>query len=351
MTDNRKKKEFHMVRSTIEDVARIAGVSIATVSRCMHSPDIVAPKTRERILSAVRQTGYTMNTAAQSLRQRRSNTVLVVVPDIGNTFFSEILGGIEQEASAAGLTMLIGDTGRNQERELRYIDYLLNGRADGALLLAEPLDAWFDVPTANELGVRPIVTISEISRTRQTIGVSIDNEASAYEAVRLLVSQGHKRIAHLTGPLSNVLTRERVEGYRRGLREAGITPDTELEFPGDFGLGSGRTAFEQFRALADRPTALFCANDESAMGFIAAAHLAGVTVPADLSVVGFDDIHFAQCFIPALTTIRQPRAQMGATAVRLLLSILANEKPQSIRLSSELVLRDSVAAIGVGNGT
>ncbi|NJR13165.1 MAG: LacI family transcriptional regulator [Phyllobacteriaceae bacterium] len=167
---------------------------------------VVAPETRERIHSAVEQTGYTLNTAAQSLRQRRSNTVLVVVPDIGYTFFSEILGGIEQAASAAGLTMLIGNTGRNADREQRYIRYLLNGRADGALLLAEPLDAWFDVPTANELGVKPIVTISEISTRRQTTAVTIDNEAAAYEAVGLLISQGHRRIAHLTGQHSNVLT-------------------------------------------------------------------------------------------------------------------------------------------------
>ncbi len=138
-----------MNRPTIDDVAKLAGVSIATVSRCLHTPDIVAAKTRERVLGAVRQTGYNLNAAAQSLRQRRSNTVLVVVPDIGNTFFSEILGGIEAEASAAGLTMLIGDTGRNKAREEAYVRYLLNGRADGALLLADPQAAWREIATCD----------------------------------------------------------------------------------------------------------------------------------------------------------------------------------------------------------
>ncbi len=333
-----------MSRPTIEDVARIAGVSIATVSRCLHLPDVVAPNTRERVLAAVRQTGYTLNAAAQSLRQRRSNTVLVVVPDIGNTFFAEILGGIQQEASAAGLTMLIGDTGRVKAREDAYVRYLLNGRADGALLLADPQAAWFDIPNVNVLGIRPIVTISEVGPHQQTIAVSIDNEAAAQAAVSHLIAQGHRLIAHLTGPLTNILTRQRLDGYRRALADAGLTWRQDHELPGDFGVASGRAAFALYRALDVKPTAIFCANDETAMGFISSAHCAGVIVPRDISVVGFDDIHFAQSYIPALTTVRQPRAEMGATAMRLLLSIIANEAPASIRLPFELVLRDSTAA-------
>ena len=334
-----------MIRPTIEDVARIAGVSIATVSRCLHMPDVVAPKTRERVLNAVRQTGYNLNAAAQSLRQRRSNTVLVVVPDIGNTFFAEILGGIEGEAAAAGLTMLIGDTGRVKAREDAYVRYLLNGRADGALLLAEPQSAWFDIPNVNGKGIKPIVTISEVASQPETIAVSIDNEAAAHAAVTHLIGQGHRVIAHLSGPDSNILTQQRRMGYRRALGDAGLQWCQDQEFPGDFGLASGRAAFERWRGQAFRPTGLFCANDETAMGFISSAHSAGVIVPRDVSVVGFDDIHFAQSYIPALTTVRQPRAEMGATAMRLLLAIIANEAPVSIRLPFELVLRDSTAVL------
>lgn len=335
-----------MVRPTIEDVARIAGVSIATVSRCLHTPDVVAEKTRTRILSAVQQTGYTLNTAAQSLRQRRSNTVLVVVPDIGNTFFAEILGGIEQVASEASMTMLIGDTGRNKDRELRYIRYLLNGRADGALLLAEPLPEWFDVAAANTLGIKPIVTISEVGSNRQSLAVSIDNERAAFTAVQHLIDQGHRKIAHLSGPRTNILTMARVSGYRRALQSAGFGILDNYLFPGDFSIASGRTAFAGYSELADKPTAIFCANDESAMGFISSAQLAGVAVPRDLSVVGFDDIHFAQCFTPALTTVRQPRKDMGAAAMRLLLSILLNEAPASVQLDFDLVIRNSTMAPG-----
>jgi len=344
MTPNGKGNET-MLRPTIEDVARIAHVSIATVSRCLHQPDVVSAKTRDRVMAAVLATGYTLNAAAQSLRQRRSNTVLVVVPDIGNTFFSEILGGIEQVASVAGLTMLIGDTGLRADREEALVRHLMNGRADGALLLVEPMEAWFDLRAANAKGVHPIVMISELGPQPGTLSVSIDNEAASRAAVRHLIAAGHRRIAHLSGPDSTGLTQLRHAGYAQALAEAGLPAEPAYVLPGDFGLDSGRAAFARFAALDPRPTAIFCANDETAMGFIAAAHHAGVRVPQDVSVVGFDDIHFAQGFIPALTTIRQPRAAMGAAAMRLLLSILANEAPDSVRLPWELVVRDSTARI------
>ena len=330
--------------TTIEDVARIAGVSIATVSRCLHRPEVVSADTRGRVMTAVAQTGYTLNTAAQGLRQRRSNTVLVVVPDIGNTFFSEVLSGIEAVARAAGLTMLIGDTGFDRDREEALVRYLVNGRADGALLLVESMEDWFDPRAANARGVAPVVMISELGPQPGAVSVSIDNEAASHTAVRHLVEAGHRRIAHLSGPDSTGLTRLRHAGYARALAEAGLPAEPSLVLPGDFGLESGRAAFARFAALPDRPTAIFCANDETAMGFIAAAHREGVRVPQDVSVVGFDDIHFAQGFIPALTTIRQPRAEMGAAAMRLLLDILAGEAPASVRLPWEMVVRESTCS-------
>ncbi len=332
-----------MTRPTIDDVARLAGVSIATVSRCLHTPDVVALKTRERVLGAVRETGYNMNAAAQSLRRRRSNTVLVVVPDIGNTFFSEILGGIEREASAAGLTMLIGNTGRSKPREEAYVRYLLNGRADGALLLAEPKARWSDIPARATQGAAPIVTISEVAGDAGPLTVSIDNEGAAAAAVDHLIALGHRSIGHVTGPASNILTAERLLGYRRALANAGLPHRPEFEFPGAFTLDSGRAAFARFIALADRPTALFFANDEMAMAFLSTAYAAGIRVPRDLSIIGFDDIHFAQSCIPALTTIRQPRSEMGAAGMRLLLSILAGEAPVPVRLPFELLVRGSTA--------
>ncbi len=184
--------------------------------------------------------------------------------------------------------------------------------------------------------------MSEVGPDSGPVTVSIDNEGAAFEAVRHLIRQGHRRIAHVAGPESNILTLQRVSGYRRALAEAGLSA---VEFPGDFGLASGRAAFERFGQLAERPTALFFANDEMAMGFLSSAYAAGVRVPRDVSIVGFDDIHFAQACIPALTTIRQPRSEMGATAMRLLIAIIAGEAPAPVRLHYELVLRDSTAPV------
>lgn len=332
-----------MTHPTIEDVARLADVSIATVSRCLHTPERVAPPTRERVLAAVRQTGYNLNIAAQSLRRRRSDTVLVVVPDIGNTYFSDILGGIERVASAQGLTMLIGDTRRSKAREESYVRHLVNGRADGALLLIDPREAWFEVPAPNAKGIRPIVTISEVAPGFANTAVMIDNVAAAEAMANHLIAQGHRRIAHVTGPSTDILTRERMQGYRRALASAGLTEHADDMIPGDYSLASGRAAFDRFVAMADRPTAIFFANDESAMGFISSANLVGVRVPAEVSVAGFDDIHFAQSCTPALTTIRQPRAEMGAEAMRVLLAIIAGEAPASVCLPFELIERASTA--------
>jgi LacI family repressor for deo operon, udp, cdd, tsx, nupC, and nupG len=335
-----------MTRPTIEDVARLAGVSTATVSRCLHTPDLLTPATRDRVLTAVRTTGYTLNTAAQSLRQRRANTVLVVVPDIGNTFYSEVLVGIDRVASAAAMTMLIGDTRLTQAREESLVRYLLNGRADGALLLTGPRPAWAGLPRVNAAGVRPVVILSEADATSDMVSVTIDNHAAARAAVAHLIALGHRRIAHLTGPAGTILMQQRLQGYRQALADAGLPPDPDLELPGDYSLTSGHAALDRIRRMADTPTALFCANDESALGFISAAHLGGVRVPQDISVVGFDDIHFAQSGIPALTTIRQPRADMGAIAMGLLLEIIAGKAPASVCLPHDLVLRASTAPPG-----
>jgi LacI family repressor for deo operon, udp, cdd, tsx, nupC, and nupG len=336
-----------MGRATIDDVARIAGVSIATVSRCLRKPQVVAEPTRRRVLEAVRDTGYAPSTAAQSLRARRSHAVLVLVPDVGNTFFSEILRGIQGVAAGAGITMLIGDTGRERAREAAYARDLRNGRADGALLLAAPVLAWDDLPHAGP-GPAPVVRVSEALPGSPGLSVSIDNAAASEAAVAHLIGLGHRRIAHLAGPERNLLTEARREGWRRAHRAAGLPLDAGLEVAGDFGLESGRRAFAALAAMGPRPTAVACANDEGAMGLIAAAHEAGLRVPRDLSVAGFDDIHFAQAFIPALTTVRQPRAEMGEAAMRLLLAVWAGEAPDSVVLPFALVRRASTGAPPAG---
>lgn len=316
-------------RATIGDVARLAGVSTATVSRAIHTPDVVSESTREAVQSAISETGFTLNIAARTLRQQRANAVLVLVPDIGNTFFSEILAGIEKVASARRQTILIGDTAGDRAREERFLSYLVNGRADGALLLNGHLPA----------GVRgAVVSVSEALEPQEVPHVGIDNAAASALAVRHLKAAGHRRIAHLSGPQNNILTRQRIEGFRA---EAG--PDAPV-LPGAFTIASGRAAADAVLTLDPRPTAVACANDEMAIGLIAGLAAQGVRVPQDISVIGFDDIAFAEATIPALTTIRQPRLAIGERAMmRLISAIEGTAEAGAEILHVKLVERASVA--------
>lgn len=335
-------------RPTIGDVAELAGVSTATVSRTLHTPDVVSESARRAVMEAVRRTGYTQNAAAQILRQQRAKAVLVLVPDIGNTFFSEILAGIERVASAAGLTILIGDTANDPQREEDFLRYLRNGRADGVLLLNGRLPPSV-LAELDSRGGRPppMVTISEALDRQVVPHVGIDNVAAARAAVRHLLDLGHRRIAHLCGPASNILTRQRLAGYRQALAAAGLGSEAEILLEGDFTAESGGLAALRFLELPARPTAIFCSNDEMAMGLISELHARGVPVPRDLSVVGFDDIVFAKTYIPALTTIHQPRLEVGERAMQTLLSLLdgtAALEAGETQLEYQLVVRDSTAA-------
>ena len=337
-----------MRRPTIGDVARLAGVSTATVSRTLHSPEVVSEAARHAVLEAVKHTGYTQNTAAQSLRQRRAKAVLVLVPDIGNTFFSEILAGIERVASAAGLTILIGDTANDVGREEDFLRYLRNGRADGVLLLNGRLPPSIIANIDEGIGPPPpMVTISEALDRQVVPHVGIDNVAAAELAVRHLLDLGHRRIAHLCGPAENILTRQRLAGYRGAMAAAGIPQAAQSLLTGDFTAESGGRAASQLLALPKRPSAIFCSNDEMAMGLISVLHARGISVPDDLSVVGFDDIVFAKTYIPALTTIHQPRLAIGERAMSILLSLLdgsaAREQCPAL-LEASLVVRASTAA-------
>ncbi|VAW16703.1 Transcriptional regulator, LacI family [hydrothermal vent metagenome] len=334
-------------RPTILDVADLAGVSIATVSRALHSRDIVSDKTYKAVMSAIAKTGYTQNTAAQNLRQRRANAVLVLVPYISNTYFSEILSGIEQVASSANLTVLIVDTERDHQRTEEFFKYLSNGRADGALLLEGYLPGHVFAQMQKTHGANiPIVTISEALRAPLVPHVGIDNCAAAELAVNHLIGLGHHHIAHLSGLEGIILSELRLKGYHKAMDNAGIARHERQIFSGDFTIMSGENAGRQILMLKDRPSAIFCANDEMAMGLISTLVNGGLGVPRDISVVGFDDIHFSRTFIPALTTIRQPRAQFGKQAAKILLSILKKNPIAASDYKSfkaELVVRQSTA--------
>lgn len=332
--------------ATIQDIARLIGVSTATVSRALSHPERVAEPTRGAILQAVRETGYQVNHAARMLRRQRSGAVLALVPNMANPFFSEILSGLGAVLSGAGHGLLICDTYADPDPAARLRDYLVSGTVDGAVIF----DGAIPERLAPDTPRGALVIACEWS-TAPLPAVRVDNVAAGRLAVAHLVAHGHRLIGHVTGPAGNVLTESRLAGALQALTDAGLALDPAHVFAGDFSIASGARAAEVWLALANRPTAVFCASDEMAFGFMGAVQRAGVAVPGQVSVVGFDDIEVAGHLNPALTTIRQPRRQIGEHAARLVLRGIEASRPGAAPrpvpdevLPVELLERQSVAA-------
>lgn len=332
--------------SSISHVARHAGVSTATVSRAMSGRNgSVSPATRERVMRAVELLGYTPNAAAKHLRTRRSGKVLVTVPDISNPFFALILQGIEEAALGEGYAVLIGDTQHDPAREERYARMLQQKDADGLIFLGHRLPPGAATLIRAAKGQpAPIVNGCEFSSRLGVPSVHIDNERASHEVMKHLYGLGHRRIAAITGPLISPLSRDRLRGTMAAARAAGAKQQLVV-MHGDFSIASGKAASGRLLARRHPPTAIFCFNDEMALGCLDTARERGLRVPEDLSVVGFDDIRFSRYLDPPLTTVTQPMQEIGAGCVRLLLEILRGNPlaPVSITLPHRLTVRKSTA--------
>lgn len=325
-------------RVRIKDVATLAGVSTATVSRALSTPDTVGPATREKVMEAVKATGYRINAAARDLRQRRARSILMLAPNLSNTFFSRIFAAAQEEASAEGLTVQISDS-RNASSGFEALGY--DGRADAIVLL----DGGIDPEVVNGWRL-PLIQLSEWNEAYDAPRVGIDNSAAAGLAVEHLVGLGHRALLHVNGPDENVLAITRRAGFMDAAKAHGLEPQV---FSGDFTLESGAEAARRWSTMSDRPTGVFCASDECALGFVSECIRMGFDVPGDVSVVGFDDIDFADRFVPSLTTIHQPRFEMGRTAVKRVVAMMqgrldggpAPDAERSVRIEATLVERAS----------
>ncbi|SFC11377.1 LacI family DNA-binding transcriptional regulator [Tropicimonas isoalkanivorans] len=308
---------------SIRDVALAAGVSTATVSRTLSAPELVSEKTRESVFEAIRETGYRLNVTARNLRRRKTGAIAVLVPNLSNPFFSRILSGIAEVMSENGFNVLITDTSPLSPDEHRFPEYFSLNQTDGLIVLDGMLSRDLLLNRGAPESRAPMVFacewIEDIARPR----VSVDNREGSALAVQHLAALGHRRIGHIGGPPDNVLTIARKQGTRDALQAAGLPCRAEWVYDGDFTLQSGATAAAHWMASPDRPTAVTCASDEMAMGFIAELYRHGVSVPAEVSVVGFDDLEIAAHFVPPLTTIHQPRADIGRAAARMLLERMA----------------------------
>lgn len=331
--------------ATIEDVARLAGVSIATVSRAISKPEKVAESTRKKVTAAIARTGYTANAMAQNLRRQRSQMVLVLAESISDPNFPGILTGLEKIANARGYGVLIGNTEGDVALEEKYLRFLSAGTADGLILLTGhlPVAGW---PENSKAFIPPTVAAATpVSHTNISY-VCTDDQAAARIATEYLMSLGHQKIVYVTGPKGSILSERRLKGYCDALSQSS-GPMSIWKIDGDGTSLGGRAAVERLFIRDTLPTAFFCFNDNTAIGVISALQDRGYDVPSDMSVVGFDDIPFASDITPSLTTIRQPRSQIGEQAMTLLLDKLADPHTsfETNELHGDLIVRNSCAAL------
>jgi LacI family repressor for deo operon, udp, cdd, tsx, nupC, and nupG len=331
----------------IQDVALAAGVSTATVSRALSNPKLLSEASREAVFNAVRATGYRTNQAARNLRKQRAGAVLVLVPNLGNPFFSQILSGIKEGFEATDYAVLIADTARLRPDQKGMAGYFQDSRIDGMIALDGGLSTERLDDVANGDIVDKIVFACEWVDGGVFPSVRSDNVKGAQLAMRHLYDLGHRRIAHITGPEGNVLTNARRDSIIPERQRLGLPVRDGWIIRGDFSLRAGYEAAAKIQAMQDRPSAVFCASDEVALGLVSGLHSFGIRVPDDISVIGFDDIELSAYCLPALTTIRQDRRALGCRAARLLLDRLRPDAPASQGqvdiIDVELVVRDSTA--------
>ncbi len=326
--------------ATIRDVARAAGVSVATVSRALNGATNVLPETRQRIEDAARTLRFTPSGAARSLITRRTDTIGALLPDLHGEYFSELIRGIDQAARARGLHLLVSSSHGNVDEAAAALR-AMNGRVDGLLVMSPHADA--DFLRHNLPGRLPAVLLNSGMDLEEHASFVVDNLGGATTMTRHLVASGRQRVAFITGAPGNDEAAQRLAGYRAGLKPG----MAEIVFDGDFSEETGWAAGRRIANHRPRPDAVFAANDMMAVGCMAALHEAGLRVPDDIAVAGFDDIPIARYVTPALTTIRVPIAALGAAALNALIKAVETPLAQAthtVVTPVELVVRRSCGA-------
>ncbi|WP_331345137.1 LacI family DNA-binding transcriptional regulator [Cellvibrio sp. UBA7661] len=327
----------------IKEIAKEAKVSPATVSRVLRNPELVTEDKRNRVLEVVKRTGYTPNSLGVSLRMSKTYNLVAIIPDVISVFNYPVIRAIESIALEKGYSLLLGDTQEKESRERSFANMVRSRQADGILLFCSrlPFDIDPEKPVAEQLP--PLVNACEPVGVDGIPSVNIDNAAAAEDAVNYLLGLGHKRIGVIAGNMSVPSTQSRMEGYRRALTNAGITFDEQLVQIGNYALSGAAEATRKLAQLANRPTAIFAFSDEMGMSCMSTLHKMGFKIPQDFSVMGFDNIRYAEYCSPSLTTIAQPMTEIGIACMELLLPQLNGEPMTSVHriLPHELMVRES----------
>ncbi len=334
-----------MSKVSIKDIARAAGVSHSTVSRALRNSPLLRRETRERIQRLAREMGYSPDTIARSLVTGRTHTVGVVITTIADPFVAEVVRGVEDCALPHGYSVILASSGGEPERELAAVDMLRAKRVDALIVTSSRIGSLY--LDRLELQGVPVVLVNDhaVQGGPYTFSVTVDNQGGGRLATEHLISRGHRRIAYVAAALGHSDSVERQAGYQQALRQAGIEVDPALVLRGDGRPEGGEAALVRLRALADPPTAVFCYNDMTAIGLLRAARHMAVRVPEDLAVVGFDDILYASYVCPSLTTVCQPKTELGERAMRMALALRDEAAPApeegQVVLPGQLVVRES----------
>ncbi|MGW0662926.1 LacI family DNA-binding transcriptional regulator [Streptodolium elevatio] len=331
-------------RVGIKDVARHAGVSVGTVSNVINNPEMVSEETRLRVRTVIEQLGYVRSEFARQLRAGRSRLVGMLVLDLANPFFAEVAKGAERTLRDADLGVMVCNSAGSTTEETEYLSLFAEQRIRGVLVT--PADSSGRTVEALRAKGIPFVLVDRSLPAEEGCSVSVDDVRGGTMATAHLLNAGHRHLAFVGGPTRLPQVRDRLEGARTAVADAGLQPDALVHITSDhLDVASGRDAGARLLGLASRPTAVFCANDLMALGVLQALYGAGVRVPDDIALVGYDDIEFAAAAAVPLTSVRQPAAVIGRTAAELLLEETSDDadghRHRRIVLQPELVVRES----------
>ena len=333
------------MRVSIKDTAKAASVSHSTVSRALSDSPLVKAETKARIKRLAQEMGYTPDAIARSLVTQQTHTVGVVVTTITDPFVAEVVQGIEDAAHENDYAVILSSSAAEPDREMAAVEMLRAKRVDSLIVTSSRVGALY-LEHLERIGV-PVVLVNNHNEQsgRYTFSVSVDNQHGGYLATHHLIEGGHRCIAYVSGPADHSDDAGRMAGYRQALDEAHIPLDAALVVSGDGRLEGGERALHALIRLAEPPTAVFCYNDMTAIGLLSAARQAGLSVPGDLAVVGFDDIPFASHVTPPLTTVAQPQRDMGRQAMNMSLALIAADDSTApfsdVTVKGKLVVRES----------
>ncbi|WP_281974751.1 LacI family DNA-binding transcriptional regulator [Halobacillus litoralis] len=325
--------------ATIKDVAKRAGVALSTASYALNGSSKVSGATIEKVMRAARELNYQKNGFASDLKRTKTNTIALILSDMSGPYFSELIKGV-QEVTASNQYDLIACSSVGGSRSTAT-KFLREKRVDGAIILANNIQTQLIEESARE--DFPIVVLDREVQNPYAIHVEVNNRQGAFEATEHLIEKGHRSLGYVSGPMDSHDNEERFTGFSDALEHYDIPFQSRLKISGDFTREGGYRATKMLIAQQNLPDAIFYANDEMAVGGLQAFKEKGIRVPADISIVGFDDIQLAEYVNPPLTTVRQPKYEAGALAVHMIFQMLAGEKVEkSFNLSTELVERSSV---------